>query len=108
MDEMNQTLPDKPNNHMVMAIISTVISVITCTLYGLLPGIVSIVFASQVNSKHNKGDYEGAQKSSKYAKIAWIISILVTVGVLIYLAFMFDEIMELIQAEIDKQNQLKG
>ena len=68
MDEMNQTLPEKPKTHMVMAIVSTVLSLITCTIYGILPGIVSIVFASQVSSKYNKGDYEGAQNNSKYAK----------------------------------------
>ena len=90
-----------------MAIISTVLSVITCTLYGLLPGIVSIVFASQVNSKYNNSDHEGAEKSSKYAKIAWIVSIVITVGVLIYIATMFDEIMEMVKAEIEKQKALQ-
>lgn len=56
MNELNQTLPPKPNNHMVMAIVSTVLSVITCTFFYVIPiagGIVSIVFASQVNSKYN-------------------------------------------------------
>ena len=107
MDEMNQTLPEKPKTHMVMAIVSTVLSLITCTIYGILPGIVSIVFASQVSSKYNKGDYEGAQNNSKYAKIAWIISLVVTVAVAIYVATMFDDIMEMINAEMEKQKALQ-
>mgnify|MGYP001025854643 CR=1 FL=1 len=112
MDEMNQTLPPKPNNHMVMAIVSTVLSVLTCTLWGIIPGIVSIVFASQVNSKYNSGDYDGADKNSNYAKIAWIVSIVITVAVLALTIFVFgasmDEFMEIFKAEMEKQQELQS
>lgn len=115
MDEMNQTLPPKPNNHMVMAIVSTVLSVVTCTFTYIVPiagGIVSIVFASQVNSKYNSGDYEGAEKSSKYAKIAWIVSIVAIVGALIYtiavVGSSWDEFMDAFNQEMEKQRELQG
>lgn len=115
MDEMNQTLPPKPNNHMVMAIVSTVLSVVTCSFFYVIPiagGIVSIVFASQVNSKYNAGDYEGAEKSSKYAKIAWIVSIVAIVGALIYIVTSvgssWDQIMEQFNSEMERQKELQG
>jgi len=115
MPDINRTQPDKPNNHMVMAIVSTVLSVITCTFFYVLPiagGIVSIVFASQVNSKYNAGDYEGAEKSSKYAKIAWIVSIVAMVGSLIYMIAVvgasWDMIMEQFNAEMERQRELQG
>lgn len=115
MDEMNQTLPPKPNNHMVMAIVSTVLSVVTCTFSYIIPivgGIVSIVFASQVNTKYNKGDYEGAEKSSKYAKIAWIVAIVAMVCALIYtiavLGSSWDEVMDAFNQEMEKQRELQG
>jgi uncharacterized membrane protein YedE/YeeE len=111
MEETNQVQQTKPNSHMVMAIISTVLSVITCTGLGLIPGIVSIVFASQVNSKFNSGNYEAAQKSSKNAKIAWIISVVITVAILIYtfavVGSSWGEIMETFQQEMERQQSLQ-
>ena len=74
--ETNQTQSPKPNNHMPMAIISTVISVITCSLIpATIFGVVSIVYASKVNSKYNLQDYEGALNASKNAKIWWIVTL---------------------------------
>ena len=58
-------LPQVPN-HLVWAILAT--------LFCCLPtGIVSIVFASQVDGKLRAGDYGGAVESSKKAKTwAWV------------------------------------
>ena len=48
-------------------------SIITTILCCLPFGIVSIVYAAQVNSKWQTGDYEGARLSSKNARLwAWI------------------------------------
>ena len=50
-----------PNNHLVWAILSTI--------FCCLPlGIVSIVFAAQVNSKWAAGDFAGAQDSADKAR----------------------------------------
>lgn len=50
-----------PPNYLVWAILSTI--------FCCLPlGVASIVFASQVNSKWQMGDYAGAQNSSQRAK----------------------------------------
>lgn len=55
-----------PPNYLVFAILVTIFC---CQILG----IVSIVFAAQVNSKWNAGDYDGALNSSKNAKLwAWI------------------------------------
>ena len=55
-----------PPNYLVFAILVTIFC---CQILG----IVSIVFAAQVNSKWNAGDYEGALNASKNAKLwAWI------------------------------------
>ena len=70
MDSFNQ--PVRPNNHLALAIITTVL----CCLPA---GIVSIVYATQVNSKYNIGDYEGAERASKNAKTWWIASIIGTI-----------------------------
>ena len=47
---------------------------ILCTLFCCLPlGIPAIVFAAQVNSKLNAGDYEGAVASSRKARMwCWL------------------------------------
>lgn len=68
----------KPNNHLALAIITTIL----CCLPA---GIVSIVYATQVNSKYNVGDYEGAIKASKNAKTWWIVA--AVTGVVIAIAY---------------------
>jgi heme/copper-type cytochrome/quinol oxidase subunit 2 len=67
-----------PDNHLVWAILTT--------LFCCLPfGIVSIVFAAQVNSKWTLGDYQGAIASSQKAK-TWAITAAVCggIGIVIY------------------------
>lgn len=68
-----------PSNNLVWAILST--------LFCCLPlGIVSIVFAAQVNSKWTAGDVAGAMEASKKAKNFAIWSAVVgVVGIAIYL-----------------------
>lgn len=56
-----------PPNHLVWAILTTIL----CCLPA---GVVSIVFAAQVNSKWAAGDYQGAYNASKNAKTWAIVS----------------------------------
>lgn len=71
---MNTTAPQVSNN-LVWAILST--------LFCCLPlGIVSIVFAAQVNTKLAAGDVAGAQESAAKAKkwaiysvIGWVVAV---------------------------------
>lgn len=72
----------KPNNNMVWAILAT--------LFCCLPlGIAAIVFAAQVDTKYNAGDYTGAQEASKKAAMfSWISFGLGMVGVLFYIVAM--------------------
>lgn len=63
----------KPPNYLVWAILST--------LFCCLPfGIVSIVFAAQVDSKYNAGNYAGAVDASNSAKKWAIISAVVALA----------------------------
>ncbi len=56
-----------PPNYLVPAILVTLF----CCLPG---GIVSIIFATQVNSKYAAGDVQGAMNASKNAKMWTMIS----------------------------------
>ncbi|WP_207400807.1 CD225/dispanin family protein [Actinomadura roseirufa] len=70
-----------PPTHLVWAILTTIF----CCLPA---GIVSIVFAAQVNSKWMSGDHAGAISASRNARIWAIVSAAVTaVLVVIYLLF---------------------
>ena len=100
MESMNQ--PVRPNNQLALAIITTIL----CCLPA---GIVSIVYATQVNSKYNIGDYEGAERASKNAKTWWIVALIVGfVSLASYFGFIFfvggDAIMEAIE-EAQRQQQ---
>jgi hypothetical protein len=60
------------------------IPAILVTLFCFLPtGIAAIVFATQVNSKQNLGDFQGAQKAAQNAKLWTFISL--GIGLLILL-----------------------
>jgi len=69
----------KPSNNLVLAILST--------LFCCLPfGVVSIVFASQVDGKWNSGDHAGAQEAADKAKRWAIISAVVgIVAIVLYI-----------------------
>jgi succinate dehydrogenase/fumarate reductase cytochrome b subunit len=59
----------RPKTYMTEAIL--------VTLLCCLPfGIAAIVFASQVDSKFNTGDYEGAQKASNSAKTWYHVALI--------------------------------
>ena len=58
-------MPPKPNNYLVFAIIATIFCCIPL-------GIVSIIYASQVNSAYSAGNYDAAKRSSDKARI-WMI-----------------------------------
>lgn len=64
---------------------SVLVTVFCC----FIPGIIAIIFSSQVSSKYYAGDIEGARRSSRLAEI-WII-VSVVLGVLsatLYIPFM--------------------
>ena len=86
--EANQNQPPRPSNHLALAIITTIL----CCLPA---GIVSIVYASQINSKYNAGDYEGAQRASKNAKTWWIVAIIaalvIMIGYTLFIVIFADE-----------------
>ena len=54
-----------PPTHLIWAILATVV----CCL---VPGVVAIIFSSQVNTRYFSGDVEGARRASRNAEI-WII-----------------------------------
>lgn len=69
----------KPPNYLVWAILTTI--------FCCLPlGVVSIVFAAQVDGKYASGDYAGALSASKAAK-NWAIAAVVTALVLVVIYF---------------------
>ncbi|HJW45563.1 MAG TPA: CD225/dispanin family protein [Lysobacter sp.] len=71
-------------NYMVWAILITIAAFCLCCVVGAVPGVVAIVFASQVNSKLAAGDRAGAEQSSKNAKLwCWITTGLAIFGLLL-------------------------
>ncbi|HEU5365887.1 MAG TPA: CD225/dispanin family protein [Hanamia sp.] len=67
------TPPVRPKNWLVESILVTIFC---CLPFGI-PG---IVFASQVNSKYDAGDYPGAEKASKQAKTWTLVSFIIGIA----------------------------
>ncbi len=79
---------DKVPNYLVWSIIVTVLSVLFFNVFAIATGIVAIVFSTQVDSKLRTGDYDGAVKSSKNAKIwCWVTTGLEILSVIIIILF---------------------
>lgn len=76
---MEENKPKPPPNYLALSIISTLFC---CQIFG----IISIIYAAQVNSKYMAGDYAGAESASTNAKIWGLVS--VGIGVLV-IAFVF-------------------
>lgn len=77
---MSETAPQPPaeniQNYLVHAIL--------VTLFCCLPlGIVSIIFASQVNTKLAAGDIEGAREASAKAKKFWVWALIAGLAVIV-------------------------
>ena len=68
----------RPANYLVWSILAT--------LFCCLPaGVVSIIYAAQVDNRHNMGDYAGSVDSSNKARMwAWISFGVGIAGMLIY------------------------
>jgi hypothetical protein len=62
---------------------------ILTTLFCCLPlGVVSIVYASKVDSAWNAGDVTGANDAASKAKIFWMVSAGIgVVGIILYVIF---------------------
>ena len=74
-------------NHLVWAIVATVLGTCFCCPLGLL-GIVAIVYAAKVNSLLNAGDLEGARRASATAKTwCWVATALAIIGLLMNIYF---------------------
>jgi len=77
--------PAKVPNHLVLAIVASVISLMTCCLPH---GLVSLIFALQVDKKAAAGDIAGAERAAKQAKMwAWISIILAIIGFVVAMIF---------------------
>ncbi len=62
-------IPERPNNYLILAIVTTFLC---CNI----TGVVSIVYAAQVNAKWEGGNYEGAISDSKNAKLWGLIGLI--------------------------------
>lgn len=70
--------PTRPNSYLALAIISTIL----CCLPA---GIVSIVYATKVNSAYEDGKYDEAERASKNAKTWGLVSVgVAAVGWILY------------------------
>ncbi len=66
---------EMPKNNMTLAIIATILGLCSFYCSGLILGIIAIVMSSQVKSKFENGDVEGALKSAKTSKLLSLIAI---------------------------------
>ncbi|WHT40049.1 CD225/dispanin family protein [Myroides sp. mNGS23_01] len=87
--QQNQ-MPAKPNNYLALSIVSTILGF--CSCIGLLLGIVAIVMSAQSGKKYEQGDYDGAVKAAKNAKI---ISFIVLAIFIVHIAYSWYNIQQL-------------
>jgi Ca2+/Na+ antiporter len=93
---------EMPKNNMALAIVGTILGCCSPYCLGLILGIVAIVMSTQVKNKFEEGDFEGAEKSAKNAKILAFISIGLFITLLIMIGLKWDEFIEAYYIEMEK------
>lgn len=79
--------PPRPSTFLAGNIILTVLSL--CSCFGLITGIIGIVFSAMVMSRHTARDYEGARSASKVAKVMFFVTLaLVIIGTVLTIAYL--------------------
>ncbi|MFE3457204.1 CD225/dispanin family protein [Nocardiopsis aegyptia] len=73
-----------PKNYMV----HNILGILSCTVVG----IIGLIFALQVNSKWEMGDYVGAESSARVAKIMGIIGLVAFILMAVFLVLYFGAI----------------
>jgi hypothetical protein len=77
-------------NYLAWSIIVTILGACLCCLVGAVPGVVAIVYGTQINTKLAAGDDAGARKASETAKLwCWIGTGVVILGLLLQVASFF-------------------
>lgn len=80
----------KPKNYLVENIVAAVVGLLCCCGISTIPGVVGIVFATQVDSKFNQGDYTGAASAANTAKTMFYVTAgLVVLGFVINIIYFF-------------------
>jgi Interferon-induced transmembrane protein len=92
-----ETLSKVPNN-LVLAIVASVVSLLACCIPH---GLISLIFALQVDKKAAAGDIAGATNSAKQARLWALISIILAVvgGVIAVVFGLFGAIISIISAQ---------
>jgi hypothetical protein len=87
--------PTKVPNNLVLAIIATIVSFFACCIPH---GLVSLIFALQVDKKATAGDIAGAEHAAKQAKTwGWVsIIVAIVVGVISFIFGAFSAILSVI------------
>ena len=67
-----------PDNHLILAIIATTVSFFAC--FPICIGVVSLIYALNVEKKWRKGDIDGAEENARNAK-AWGKWSLIAIGI---------------------------
>ncbi len=77
---MSEITPEPPAENIPNYLVHSIL----VTLFCCLPlGIVSIIFASQVNTKIAAGDIEGARESSAKAKKFWVWALVAGLAIMV-------------------------
>jgi len=89
----NPIQSSKPDNNLVLSIVATVASLVTCcgmiSCIGVILGIIAIVFSTQVDTKYTAGDYAGAESTSKTVKLLSFIALGTVAASIIYIIISF-------------------
>lgn len=99
--------PTMPKTWLVESILVTILPFMFCGSFLSLLGIIGIVYAAQVESFYNRGDYQASAESSRSAgkwtrvalwiAIAWVLLIIIAlVALFAFLGFNLSEVNDLI------------
>ncbi|MRI63528.1 hypothetical protein EDM00_05930 [Ornithobacterium rhinotracheale] len=106
MEEINRNLnPPPKENYLTLAIVASVMGVLTCGIFGLLIGFAASFFAMRYNKAYNAAQYAEAYRYKRISRVLSFGLIILSVFLLAVVAYVYKYQPELFQQALDEFNQ---
>ncbi|MGP2570325.1 CD225/dispanin family protein [Ornithobacterium rhinotracheale] len=106
MEEINKNFnPPPKENYLTLAIVASVLGVLTCGVFGLLIGFTASFFAMRYNKAYKAAQYAEAYRYKRISRVLSFGLIILSVFLMIMVAYVYKFHPELFQQALDEINQ---
>lgn len=100
----NSPLPSK-ENYLTLAIVASVLGMLTCGIFGLIIGFIAVYFAVRYNKAYNAMQYAEAHRFKRISRVLSFGLIILSVLLMVMIAYVYKFHPELFQQALDEFNK---